>query len=354
MLALMMDRPLTLPSILEHAAAYHGDREVVSRSVEGRFIHRYGDRDALARSKQMAKALLALGVQRGDRAATWPGAHTGTSSSISRSPASGRCYTPSTRACTTTRSSGWPTTPRTACCCSTSPSRTRSPQLAPRMTTVKTLVAMTDAAHAPPGVLVYEDLLAAQTPDFDWPEHRRKERVRPLLHLRHHRQSQGGALRPSLDGAARPGAGAAGRLRSFGPRRGDALRPDVPRQRLVHAVRGAAGGGQAGAAGTVSGRPQCLRADRRRGRLVPAGRAHHLGRRRRPPGPDRRSADLRAHHRGRWLGAHCGADLANRGPPGRPGAPDLGHDRDLAAGRDQHPTPGACGRGRRRHPASAS
>ena len=41
MLALMMDRALNLPSILEYAAAYHGDREVVTRTVEGP-IHRYG------------------------------------------------------------------------------------------------------------------------------------------------------------------------------------------------------------------------------------------------------------------------------------------------------------------------
>ncbi len=69
MRALMMDRALTLPSILEHAALYHGDREVVSRTIEGP-IHRYGYRDALVRSKRIAKALLALGVKPGDRVAT--------------------------------------------------------------------------------------------------------------------------------------------------------------------------------------------------------------------------------------------------------------------------------------------
>src|SRR5690349_484715 len=69
MQALMMDRPLTLPSILEHAALYHGDRQVVTRTVEGP-IHRYGYADALARAKQAAKALLALGVKPGDRVAT--------------------------------------------------------------------------------------------------------------------------------------------------------------------------------------------------------------------------------------------------------------------------------------------
>ena len=66
MLALMMDRPLTLPSILEHAALYHGDTEVVTRTVEGP-IHRYGYRDALDRAKRMANALVALGVKPGDR-----------------------------------------------------------------------------------------------------------------------------------------------------------------------------------------------------------------------------------------------------------------------------------------------
>ena len=69
MLALMMDRALNLSSILEYAAAYHGDREVVTRTVEGP-IHRYTYADALVRAKQMAKALTALGVKRGDRVAT--------------------------------------------------------------------------------------------------------------------------------------------------------------------------------------------------------------------------------------------------------------------------------------------
>ena len=169
MRALMMDRPLTLPSILEHAALYHGDREVVSRSVEGP-IHRYGYRDALARSKQMARALLALGVRPGDRVATlawsthrhfelyfavtgigavlhtinprlhedqivWVANHAEDSVLLFDVTFAGQVAV-----------------------------------LAPKMATVKTLIAMTDAAHAPAGVLVYEDLLAAQAPDFDWPQ----------------------------------------------------------------------------------------------------------------------------------------------------------------------------------------
>jgi len=41
-----MDRQLTLPSVLEYAARYHGEREIVTRTVEGP-IHRYGYADAL-------------------------------------------------------------------------------------------------------------------------------------------------------------------------------------------------------------------------------------------------------------------------------------------------------------------
>jgi acyl-CoA synthetase (AMP-forming)/AMP-acid ligase II len=43
-------------------------------------------------------------------------------------------------------------------------------ELAPKMPTVKTRVAMTDAGHAPPGALVYEDLVAAASPQFEWPQ----------------------------------------------------------------------------------------------------------------------------------------------------------------------------------------
>src|SRR5258708_244457 len=69
MQALMMDRALTLPSILEYAAQYHPNRQVVDRTVEGP-IHRYGYADALARTKRMANALIGRGVKPGDRVAT--------------------------------------------------------------------------------------------------------------------------------------------------------------------------------------------------------------------------------------------------------------------------------------------
>jgi len=168
MLALMMDRPLTLPSILEHAALYHGDRKVVTRTVEGP-IHRYGYADALARSKQMAKALLALGVKPGDRVATlaWsthrhfelyfavtgigavlhtinPRLHDDQIVWVARHAEDSVLFFDITFA-------------------------EQVAALAPRIPSVRTLVAMTDRAHAPDGALVYEDLIASETPEFEWP-----------------------------------------------------------------------------------------------------------------------------------------------------------------------------------------
>jgi fatty-acyl-CoA synthase len=167
--ALMMDRPLTLPSILEHAALYHGDTEVVTRTVEGP-IHRYGYRDALIRAKRMAKALLALGVKPGDRVATlaWSThrhfelyfAVTGIGAVLHT--INPRLHDDQIVWVANHAEDSFLLFDITFA--------EQVATLAPRMTTVKAVVAMTDAAHAPAGVANYEDLLAAQSPDFDWPE----------------------------------------------------------------------------------------------------------------------------------------------------------------------------------------
>jgi fatty-acyl-CoA synthase len=70
----MQDRPLLISSLIEFAALYHGDVEIVSRSVEGP-IHRYTYAQAHQRSKQLAKALGRRGITLGDRVATlaWNG-----------------------------------------------------------------------------------------------------------------------------------------------------------------------------------------------------------------------------------------------------------------------------------------
>jgi acyl-CoA synthetase (AMP-forming)/AMP-acid ligase II len=69
MRGLMSERPLLISGIIAHAALYHADTEVVTRTVEGP-IHRYAYRDAERRAKRLARALLRLGIKPGDRVAT--------------------------------------------------------------------------------------------------------------------------------------------------------------------------------------------------------------------------------------------------------------------------------------------
>ncbi|TFV88380.1 fatty-acid--CoA ligase [Oxalobacteraceae bacterium OM1] len=70
----MMDQPLLISTIIKHADRYYGSNEIVSRRVEGD-IHRYTYRECHTRSRRMANALAKLGVKIGDRVATlaWNG-----------------------------------------------------------------------------------------------------------------------------------------------------------------------------------------------------------------------------------------------------------------------------------------
>ncbi|MBS1162890.1 MAG: alkK, partial [Burkholderiaceae bacterium] len=71
---LMMDAPLLISGLIEHADRHHGETEIVSRRVEGD-IHRCTYRQLHRRSRQMANALAALDVRPSDRVATlaWNG-----------------------------------------------------------------------------------------------------------------------------------------------------------------------------------------------------------------------------------------------------------------------------------------
>ena len=70
----MMQQPLLISSLLTHAERHHGEREVVSRRVEGD-LHRTTYRELARRSRRMANALAAHGIGFGDRVATlaWNG-----------------------------------------------------------------------------------------------------------------------------------------------------------------------------------------------------------------------------------------------------------------------------------------
>ena len=69
MQGLMSERPLLVSSIIKHAAVFHRDTEIVSRTAEGG-THRYTYGEAERRSKQLARALRRLGIGPGDRVGT--------------------------------------------------------------------------------------------------------------------------------------------------------------------------------------------------------------------------------------------------------------------------------------------
>jgi len=77
MLGGMQNKPLLVSSLLQYAAQYHGDVEIVSKPIENvPDLHRYSYRELSTRSRQLARALTdELGVVPGDRIATlaWNG-----------------------------------------------------------------------------------------------------------------------------------------------------------------------------------------------------------------------------------------------------------------------------------------
>ena len=74
MQGLMQQHPLLISSVIEFAAMYHGDTEIVSRRVEGD-IHRSNYATVHRRAKQIASALDAMAIAQSSRVATlaWNG-----------------------------------------------------------------------------------------------------------------------------------------------------------------------------------------------------------------------------------------------------------------------------------------
>jgi 3-(methylthio)propionyl---CoA ligase len=66
---LMMDQPLLISSIIDHAAAQHGETEIVSRETHGP-VFRHTFADCAARSNRLANALLKLGLPAGCKIGT--------------------------------------------------------------------------------------------------------------------------------------------------------------------------------------------------------------------------------------------------------------------------------------------
>jgi acyl-CoA synthetase (AMP-forming)/AMP-acid ligase II len=173
MQGLMMDVPLLISSLIRHAERHHGDTEIVSRLVEGG-IHRYNYREAHRRARQLAKALGALGVNKGDRVGTlaWNGyRHLEAFYGISGMGAVMHTINPRLFPEQITYIVNHAEDSYVLFDLTFAP---LIEKLAPMCKGVKGWVVMTDRAHMPqagiPNLLCYEDLVNAQSDDYEWPE----------------------------------------------------------------------------------------------------------------------------------------------------------------------------------------
>ncbi len=169
---LMMTMPLSIPSLLRHAALNHGDTEIVSRRCEGD-IHRYDYREAHARARKLANALARLDVRPGDRVATlaWNGyRHFELYYAVSGMGAvihtvNPRLFPEQIAYIVNHAEDGYVFFDLTFA--------PLVEKLAPACRGVKGWVAMTDRAHMPksdlPELLCYEEIVEGQRDDFEWP-----------------------------------------------------------------------------------------------------------------------------------------------------------------------------------------
>ncbi|MCK6401053.1 MAG: fatty-acid--CoA ligase [Sphaerotilus natans subsp. sulfidivorans] len=174
MSAHMMTMPLTISSLLVHAARHSGDTEIVSKRVEGD-LHRYTYRDAELRSRKLAQAIERLGCAPGERIGTlaWNGyrhfeLYYGSSGSR--------------RVLHTINPRLFPE--QIAWIINDAQDRVLCfdlnflpliEKLAPHLPGVRHFVLMTDQAHMPasttiPDLLCYEELVEAENGDWAWPE----------------------------------------------------------------------------------------------------------------------------------------------------------------------------------------
>ena len=169
----MMQQPLLISSLIVHAERHHGEQEIVSRRVEGD-IHRETFRELAARSRRMANALAALGIEPGDRVGTlaWNGhRHMELYYAVSGSGAVLHTFNPRLHPDQIVYIADHAGDKALFFDLTFLP---LIEAVASRVKTIKAFVAMTDRAHMPKdskvaGLLCYEDLLEAASADYDWP-----------------------------------------------------------------------------------------------------------------------------------------------------------------------------------------
>ena len=164
--------PLLVSSLIDHAAKNHASTEVVSRTVEGA-IHRYCWRDVNRRAKQLANALRHLGVKPNERVATiaWNGyRHLEAYYAVSGMGAIIHTINPRLLP----DQIAWIVDhAKDGVLLFDLTFVPLIEALAPKLTSVRAFVLMSDHAHCPnaniPNMLYYEDLLAAENDDYVWP-----------------------------------------------------------------------------------------------------------------------------------------------------------------------------------------
>ena len=175
MLGTLQAEPINLISILQHAARWHGDREIISNTVEGG-LHRQTYAETMRRATKLAARLKEKGVVEGDRIGTmaWN---------------------------THRHMEVWYAVSGQGAICHTINPRLFPDQieyivnhaedkvlfvdlniapllddLLPKMPTVKAVIVMTDKEHMPdtsnwnvPGIHCYEEFLEGGASEFEWP-----------------------------------------------------------------------------------------------------------------------------------------------------------------------------------------
>jgi acyl-CoA synthetase (AMP-forming)/AMP-acid ligase II len=173
MLGLMQQRPLLISTLVDYAATYHGDREIVSRDPHGA-MHRTTYADIATRAKRLANALTALGAEPGDRIATfaWNGyrhleVYYGvTSSGRVLHTVNPRLFPEQIQYILNHAESGF--------ICFDPIFAPLVEQLAPHLPLVRGWIALCERTSMPDlkidNLLCYDDLLAAASPVYDWPQ----------------------------------------------------------------------------------------------------------------------------------------------------------------------------------------
>ena len=173
MQALMQDKPLLISTLIDHAATFHPETEIVTKTVEGP-MHRTNYRELRNRSKRVANALKTLGVDFQDRIGTlaW-NTHRHYELYFGVSGSGAILHTVNPRL--------FPE--QLTYIINHAEDRVlffdisfadMVKQLAPQLETVEAFVAMTDRKHMPdidlPNLYCYEELMDAASDDYDWPE----------------------------------------------------------------------------------------------------------------------------------------------------------------------------------------